>query len=103
MASFRIGHHWYCQWLLQVKLSVQKEIQEGAVLQQEFIIEFVVTSQMCDDCHRIEAKDYWSAVVQVRVSGAHHLVSFLMHFISPAIAFRVCFAVNVLKGLVRTG
>lgn len=49
----------------QVKLSVQKEIQEGAVLQQDFIVEFLVTGQMCDDCHRVEAKDYWQAVVQV--------------------------------------
>lgn len=53
----------------QVKLSVQKEIQEGAVLQQDFIVEFLVTGQMCDDCHRVEAKDYWQAVVQVSNSN----------------------------------
>lgn len=54
----------------QVKLSVQKEIQEGAVLQQDFIVEFLVTGQMCDDCHRVEAKDYWQAVVQVSNSNS---------------------------------
>ena len=48
-----------------MKLVIQKEIQEGAVLQQEFIVEFVVCYEMCTDCHRIEAKDYWKAVVQV--------------------------------------
>lgn len=56
----------------QVKLSVQKEIQEGAVLQQDFIVEFLVTGQMCDDCHRVEAKDYWQAVVQVSNSNSNN-------------------------------
>ncbi|XP_047488518.1 60S ribosomal export protein NMD3-like [Penaeus chinensis] len=56
---------------IKVKLSVQKEIQEGAVLQQDFIVEFLVTGQMCDDCHRVEAKDYWQAVVQVRQKTDH--------------------------------
>ncbi|KAK3885813.1 hypothetical protein Pcinc_010007 [Petrolisthes cinctipes] len=56
---------------IKVKLAVQKEIQEGAVLQQDFIVEFVVIGQMCDDCHRIEAKDYWRAIVQVRQKTDH--------------------------------
>ena len=38
----------------------------GAVLEQTFIVEFVVQSHMCDECHRVEAKDFWRAVVQVR-------------------------------------
>lgn len=38
----------------------------GAVLQQVFVVEYIVQSQMCEDCHRIEAKDFWKAVVQVR-------------------------------------
>ena len=33
---------------------------------QTFIVEYVVNHQMCDDCHRVEAKDYWKAVVQIR-------------------------------------
>lgn len=31
-----------------------------------FVVEYIVQSQMCEDCHRIEAKDFWKAVVQVR-------------------------------------
>lgn len=38
----------------------------GAVLQQVFVVEFTVHSQMCDDCRRIENKDFWRACVQVR-------------------------------------
>lgn len=47
------------------KISVLQVIN-GAVLQQVFVVEYIVQSQMCEDCHRIEAKDFWKAVVQVR-------------------------------------
>lgn len=42
------------------------QVMNGAILQQVFVVEYVVLSQMCDDCHRVEAKDFWKAVVQVR-------------------------------------
>ncbi|ELU12007.1 hypothetical protein CAPTEDRAFT_211705, partial [Capitella teleta] len=51
---------------LKVKMTIQKEVMNGAVLQQVFIVEFVVHNQMCEDCHRVEAKDYWRACVQIR-------------------------------------
>ena len=51
---------------LKVKLTIQKEVMNGALLQQTFVVEFVVHNQMCDDCHRVEAKDFWRACVQVR-------------------------------------
>ncbi|EMP32714.1 60S ribosomal export protein NMD3, partial [Chelonia mydas] len=51
---------------LKIKLTVQKEVMNGAILQQVFVVEYVVQPQMCDDCHRVEAKDFWKAVVQVR-------------------------------------
>ena len=38
----------------------------SAVLQQVFVVEFTVSNQQCDDCHRVEAKDFWRAVVQIR-------------------------------------
>ena len=31
-----------------------------------FVVEFVVHGQMCEECQRREAKDYWRAMVQVR-------------------------------------
>ncbi|KAJ8921812.1 hypothetical protein NQ315_008444 [Exocentrus adspersus] len=36
------------------------------MLEQVFVVEYTVSHQMCDDCHRTEAKDYWRASVQVR-------------------------------------
>jgi nonsense-mediated mRNA decay protein 3 len=38
----------------------------ATILQQVFVVEFVVQGQMCGDCHRREAKDYWKALVQIR-------------------------------------
>lgn len=51
---------------LKVKLTVQAEVMGGTVLQQVFIVEYTVNHQMCNDCHRTEAKNYWRALVQVR-------------------------------------
>ncbi|MGH0148638.1 UNVERIFIED_CONTAM: hypothetical protein FKN15_033802 [Acipenser sinensis] len=57
--------------LKKLKASMTK-VMNGAILQQVFVVEFVIQSQMCDDCHRIEAKDFWKAVVQVRQKGAEY-------------------------------
>ncbi|CAH1994982.1 unnamed protein product [Acanthoscelides obtectus] len=51
---------------IKIKLTVHAEIAGGAVLEQVFAVEYTVAHQMCDDCHRSEAKDYWKASVQVR-------------------------------------
>lgn len=51
---------------IKVKLTVQGEIVGGTVLQQTFVVEFNVQQQMCDECHRSEAQDYWRTLVQVR-------------------------------------
>lgn len=51
---------------IKVKLTVHKEVFGGTMLQQVFIVEFTITNQMCDDCHRTEAKDFWRCLVQVR-------------------------------------
>lgn len=51
---------------IKVKLSIQGEVVSGAILQQSFVVEYVVHFQMCDQCRRVEAKDTWNASVQVR-------------------------------------
>ncbi|KAM6961479.1 60S ribosomal export protein NMD3 [Aplochiton taeniatus] len=56
---------------IKLKVTIQKEVMNGAILQQVFVVEFVIQSQMCDDCHRVEAKDFWQALVQVRQKTAH--------------------------------
>lgn len=56
---------------IKVKLTIQQEVLGSTILQQTFIVEFIVQGQMCDDCHRREAKDFWKAVVQIRQKVAH--------------------------------
>uniref|UniRef100_A0AAQ4P131 60S ribosomal export protein NMD3 n=1 Tax=Gasterosteus aculeatus aculeatus TaxID=481459 RepID=A0AAQ4P131_GASAC len=56
---------------IKMKLTIQKEVMNGAILQQVFVVEYVIQYQMCDDCHRVEAKDFWKAVVQVRQKTVH--------------------------------
>jgi nonsense-mediated mRNA decay protein 3 len=48
---------------LKVKLTVQAEALTNVFLQQVFVVEFTVASQMCEVCHRTEAKDYWKCKV----------------------------------------
>jgi len=45
---------------------IDVQVLNGALLQQTFVVEFTVHNQMCDDCHRVEAKDYWRSCVQLR-------------------------------------
>lgn len=62
---------------LKVKLSVQKDIQ-GALLQQTTIIDFQIVNQICEDCQRVEAKDFWKCVVQVRQRAQHKKTFFYL-------------------------
>jgi nonsense-mediated mRNA decay protein 3 len=56
---------------IKVKLTIQKEVAGGDTLRHVFVVEYVVNTQMCDLCHRIEAKDFWKAKVQVRQRLEH--------------------------------
>jgi nonsense-mediated mRNA decay protein 3 len=54
---------------LKVKLTVQSEVMNGAILQQTFVVDFQVEWNMCLDCNRANTKvNAWKAVVQVRSS-----------------------------------
>ena len=45
---------------------------------QAYIVEFTLLNQMCDDCHKVEAKNYWRACVQVRQKCAHKKTLFYL-------------------------
>ncbi|KCV70029.1 nonsense-mediated mRNA decay protein 3 [Fonticula alba] len=63
---------------LKVKLTIQKEVHAGMILQQVFVVDFVVAGMMCEDCHRVEAKDMWRACVQVRQKVPHKRTFFYL-------------------------
>lgn len=63
---------------IKVKLTVHGEVMSGVVLQQVFVVEFTVNNQMCDDCHRTEAKDFWRCLVQVRQKAVNKKTLFYL-------------------------
>ena len=68
-----------------MKLTVQGEVVAGTILQQSFIVEYVINHQMCDDCRRVEAKDTWNANVSVKFlsyNGNHPIKSAETHVLT---------------------
>lgn len=63
---------------IKVELTIQKTVFGGALLQQVFQVEYVVHNQMCEACHRREAKDFWRALVQVRQKVEHKKTFFYL-------------------------
>jgi nonsense-mediated mRNA decay protein 3 len=64
---------------LKAKLTVQGEVLNGAILQQSFIVEFVIERHMCVQCNRASANpDSWIACVQVRQHVAHKRTFFFL-------------------------
>ncbi|CAI9787781.1 unnamed protein product [Fraxinus pennsylvanica] len=57
---------------IKVRLRVQKEVLNGAVLEQAYTVEYVVQDQMCESCTRVQANpDQWVAAVQLRQHVSH--------------------------------
>eukprot|EP00992_Anisonema_acinus_P011726 TRINITY_DN7631_c0_g1_i1.p2 TRINITY_DN7631_c0_g1~~TRINITY_DN7631_c0_g1_i1.p2 ORF type:complete len:480 (+),score=169.39 TRINITY_DN7631_c0_g1_i1:51-1490(+) len=57
---------------LKVKVTVQKEVYGGTVVQQGCVVEFVVAYQMCDHCQKqATGTDIWVAKVQARQKVDH--------------------------------
>lgn len=56
---------------IRLKLTVQKEIMNGAIVQQTFQVEFVIENQQCEDCQKSFTEHTWVAVCQVRQKVPH--------------------------------
>jgi nonsense-mediated mRNA decay protein 3 len=64
---------------LKVKLTVQAEVLNGAILQQSFVVEFVVERHMCPACNRQNANpNSWIACAQVRQHVPHKRTFFFL-------------------------
>ena len=51
---------------IKVKVTIQAEVFNGAILQQTFPVEFVVEYHMCESCTKVNANpDQWIACVQL--------------------------------------
>ena len=56
---------------IKVKLTIQKEVLAATILQQVFVVEYIVAGQYCEDCARVDAQLTWKAVVQLRQKVTH--------------------------------
>lgn len=56
---------------LKVKLTIQKEVFNGTILQQSFIVDFIVKNLQCEACQKSFTPYTWTAVVQVRQKVDH--------------------------------
>lgn len=64
---------------IKVKVTVQKEVLNGAILEQSYPIEYVQEEHMCESCSRIQANpDQWVAAVQLRQHVTHRRTFFYL-------------------------
>jgi len=63
---------------LKIKLPIQKEVLNGAILQQSFVVDFVIRNQQCPECEASYATGTWKAVVQVRQRVGHKRTFFYL-------------------------
>jgi nonsense-mediated mRNA decay protein 3 len=56
---------------IKVKLTIQKEVQNNTLLQQTFVVEFVVENLQCDDCKKTYTPHLWHSQVQLRQRVDH--------------------------------
>ncbi|KAK9099824.1 hypothetical protein Scep_023254 [Stephania cephalantha] len=64
---------------IKVKLRVQKEVLNGVVLEQAYVVEYVVQDLMCESCSRVQANpDQWIASVQLRQHVSHRRTFFYL-------------------------
>lgn len=63
---------------IKVKCTIQREVFNGAILQQSFVVEFVVVWHQCDACQMAIKMDVWQACVQVRQKVDHKRTFFML-------------------------
>ena len=50
---------------LKIKITVQKEVMNNAVLQQAAVVEYIVRNKQCENCEQTFARGIWHGLVQV--------------------------------------
>eukprot|EP00276_Gloeochaete_wittrockiana_P013997 CAMPEP_0184333316 /NCGR_PEP_ID=MMETSP1089-20130417/2314_1 /TAXON_ID=38269 ORGANISM="Gloeochaete wittrockiana, Strain SAG46.84" /NCGR_SAMPLE_ID=MMETSP1089 /ASSEMBLY_ACC=CAM_ASM_000445 /LENGTH=492 /DNA_ID=CAMNT_0026657061 /DNA_START=17 /DNA_END=1495 /DNA_ORIENTATION=+ len=63
---------------IKVKLTIQKEVMASTILEQKFIVEFVVAGQQCTECQKSDADLNWWAVLQLRQKVSHKRTFFYL-------------------------
>jgi nonsense-mediated mRNA decay protein 3 len=83
---------------LKVRLTVQKQVQTGTILQQSFTVEFIVRNQQCIECQSEFRTGSWKTVIQVRQRVKHkRTFLYLEQLILKHGAHRGCLSIEAFK------
>jgi nonsense-mediated mRNA decay protein 3 len=83
---------------LKVRLTIQREIQTGTILQQSFTVVFVVRNQQCLECQAEFRQGTWKSVVQVRQRVSHkRTFLYLEQLILKHGAHRGCLSIETFR------
>ena len=83
---------------LKVRLTVQREVQSGTILQQSFTVVFVVRNQQCIECQAEFRQGSWKALVQVRQRVSHkRTFLYLEQLILKHEAHRGCLSIETFR------
>ncbi|KAG7346872.1 NMD3 family protein [Nitzschia inconspicua] len=83
---------------LKVRLTIQKEVQQGTILQQSFTVVFIVRNQQCIECQAEFRQGSWKSLVQVRQRVAHkRTFLYLEQLILKHGAHRGCLSIETFR------
>jgi nonsense-mediated mRNA decay protein 3 len=83
---------------LKVRLTVQREVQSGTILQQSFVVVFIVRNQQCIECQSAFRQGSWKSLVQVRQRVSHkRTFLYLEQLILKHGAHRGCLSVETFR------
>jgi len=83
---------------LKIRLTIQREVLAGTILQQSFVVTFVVRNQQCIECQAAFRTGSWKSLVQVRQRVNHkRTFLYLEQLILKHGAHRGCLSIETFK------
>jgi len=84
---------------LKIRLTIQREVVAGgAILQQSFVVTFIVRNQQCIECQAAFRQGTWKVLVQVRQRVGHkRTFLYLEQLILKHGAHRGCLSIETFK------
>ncbi|ACI65023.1 nonsense mediated decay protein 3-like protein [Thalassiosira pseudonana CCMP1335] len=83
---------------LKIRLTIQREVVTGTILQQSFIVTFIVRNQQCVECQAAFRQGSWKSLVQVRQRVGHkRTFLYLEQLILKHGAHRGCLSIETFK------
>ncbi|GAX26082.1 nonsense-mediated mRNA decay protein 3 [Fistulifera solaris] len=83
---------------LKVRLTVQREVHAGTILQQSFTVVFIVRNQQCIECQAEFRQGSWKSLVQVRQRVSHkRTFLYLEQLILKHGAHRGCLSIETFR------